>query len=175
MSIVTQLKELRENQSLTQEQLAQKSGVNVRTIQRIEQGKVIPRKSTQQLLIEALGYNTEKVNWSRWMYGLALLSMVAPVIYLIGPILIYSTKKSADPAVRSQAPFFLSVQILVAVLINVLVVAFVFLKLEHVPFTNSIFYVAFSLSALNLIYIVISMIKPSINQRDDLILKRFNS
>lgn len=172
MSFISQLKQLRENQCLTQEQLAQKSGVNVRTIQRIEQGEVKPRVSTKNLLIEALGYNTEKVNWSKWMYTLSILSLIAPVIYLIGPFLIYQTKRSKDISVRSQGPFFLSVQILVAVLINVVAIAFVFFKLEHLPFTNSLFYVAFGLSVLNLFYIVASLIKPSINQSDSFILRR---
>lgn len=50
---------LRKGKNLTQEELAEKSHVSVRTIQRIEAGEVLPRISTVKILLEALGENYE--------------------------------------------------------------------------------------------------------------------
>ena len=50
---------LRKEKSLTQEELAAKSHVSVRTIQRIEAGEVLPRMSTVRILWEALGQSLE--------------------------------------------------------------------------------------------------------------------
>lgn len=50
-----QLTALRKEKSLTQEELAEKSHVSVRTIQRIEAGEVMPRTITVKILLEALG------------------------------------------------------------------------------------------------------------------------
>ena len=46
---------LRKEKGLTQEELADKSRVSVRTIQRIEAGEVLPRTVTIRILLEALG------------------------------------------------------------------------------------------------------------------------
>lgn len=50
---------LRKERTLTQEELAEKSHVSVRTIQRIEAGEVLPRMSTVKILLEALGAHYE--------------------------------------------------------------------------------------------------------------------
>jgi transcriptional regulator with XRE-family HTH domain len=50
---------LRKERNLTQEELVEKSHVSVRTIQRIENGEVLPRMSTVKILLEALGERYE--------------------------------------------------------------------------------------------------------------------
>ena len=47
---------LRKEKTLTQEELAEKSHVSVRTIQRIEAGQILPRMSTVKILLEALNH-----------------------------------------------------------------------------------------------------------------------
>lgn len=51
---MSELKKIREKQNLTQEELAEKSGISVRTIQRIEAG-TIPKGYTLKTLAESLG------------------------------------------------------------------------------------------------------------------------
>lgn len=53
------IKELRVLKGLTQEDLAEKTNLSVRTIQRIESGDVDPRTYTLNLLAEALGVELE--------------------------------------------------------------------------------------------------------------------
>ena len=50
---------LRKEKKLTQEELVEKSHVSVRTIQRIENGEVLPRTLTVKILLEALGESYE--------------------------------------------------------------------------------------------------------------------
>jgi transcriptional regulator with XRE-family HTH domain len=50
---------LRKEKNLTQEELVEKSHVSVRTIQRIENGEVLPRMLTVRILLEALGESYE--------------------------------------------------------------------------------------------------------------------
>lgn len=50
---------LRKERNLTQEELVEKSHVSVRTIQRIENGEVLPRLSTVKILLNALGESYE--------------------------------------------------------------------------------------------------------------------
>jgi len=48
--------ELRKAQGLTQEELVEKCNLNVRTLQRIESGEVMPRSYTIRLIFSALGF-----------------------------------------------------------------------------------------------------------------------
>ncbi len=54
------LTELRQQKSLTQEELVEACNVSVRTIQRIESGEVTPRTSTIKILLAALGEDFDK-------------------------------------------------------------------------------------------------------------------
>lgn len=54
--------EFRNECGLTQEQLAEKANINIRTIQRIEAGEVMPRLSTLKIIMESLGKDFEEIN-----------------------------------------------------------------------------------------------------------------
>lgn len=57
---MTNLIKFREQQNLTQEELAEKSGLSVRTIQRIEAG-TLPKGYTLKVLAKVLGINEEEL------------------------------------------------------------------------------------------------------------------
>lgn len=59
MSLSKQICETRKQQGFTQEELADKCRVDIRTIQRIESGKVTPRLYTLRIINEVLGTNFE--------------------------------------------------------------------------------------------------------------------
>ncbi|MBI3123398.1 MAG: helix-turn-helix transcriptional regulator [Ignavibacteriales bacterium] len=75
--------ELRAQHGLTQEEIAAKCNINVRTIQRIEKGEVKPRSYTLKILSTALGYdllNTEtnlSFNNSAWVVSFYASSLIA--------------------------------------------------------------------------------------------------
>jgi transcriptional regulator with XRE-family HTH domain len=55
------LRDLRKRRPLTQEQLAERSGVGIATIVRVERNQVEPRGSTIRKLAEALGVEPEEL------------------------------------------------------------------------------------------------------------------
>ena len=52
---------LRKKKGLTQEELVERCNINVRTIQRIEAGEVIPRNSTLRIIFEALDESLQEM------------------------------------------------------------------------------------------------------------------
>ena len=84
----TKIAELRKNKGLTQEDLVAKCNINVRTLQRIEAGEVMPRKYTLDLLFEALEYSiddSKTVDSPKWLEQVYL--------YIIDSLLQYPHKK----------------------------------------------------------------------------------
>jgi putative transcriptional regulator len=57
-------KELREKKFMTQRELAEKAGVTVETISRLENGKYKPRFSTIKKLAKALGVEPNMIEFS---------------------------------------------------------------------------------------------------------------
>jgi transcriptional regulator with XRE-family HTH domain len=91
---------LRKEKTLTQEELAEKSHVSVRTIQRIEAGQILPRMSTIKILLQALGQSPEsfltnptntmetKTNSVSPNPNTLLIAAVAGAIYLVSEIIL---------------------------------------------------------------------------------------
>jgi transcriptional regulator with XRE-family HTH domain len=92
---------LRKEKQLTQEELAGKSHVSVRTIQRIEAGEVLPRMSTVKILLEALGESyesfatqsnpimeTQKSLLPNTNRNTVLVAAVAGAVYLVSQIIL---------------------------------------------------------------------------------------
>jgi len=98
------IKELRIKKGMTQEELADKTEVSARTIQRIENGEVDPRAYTLQMIAKALevDYNLfvgnepdeeneiQQVNSNNWL-GLLHFSGIIPLIF--PTVLIWNHKK----------------------------------------------------------------------------------
>lgn len=61
-TIAEQIRALRKAKGLSQEYLAEKAGINLRTLQRIESGNVIPRGETLRLLAQALDIPIEELS-----------------------------------------------------------------------------------------------------------------
>lgn len=59
MNYQTNIKELREQKGLSQEELSEASGVSLRTIQRIENGEGTPRESTLNTIAESLNVTSD--------------------------------------------------------------------------------------------------------------------
>jgi uncharacterized Tic20 family protein len=103
--------ELRQQKSLTQEQLAELCEVSTRTIQRIESGEVDPRAYTLQCLSKALEFDfgtDESPNENFWLAVLHLSSILCIVII---PLLLWSWKKGKSYKIDQQGRQVLNFQI----------------------------------------------------------------
>jgi len=107
------IKELRLKKGITQEELAARTDISVRTIQRIENGEVDPRAYTLQSIAAALEVDfqllagtessvdeNQKMEQSKW---LPLLHLSGLLLLIIPPIIIWIWKKDKVENIRSHA------------------------------------------------------------------------
>lgn len=103
-NIGQKIKDLRLLKGLTQEDLAEKTGLSVRTIQRIENGEVDPRTFTLTALAEALEvdisvFTSQKVNtpksFSQDEYNWVILMHFSGIFILVfPPIIVWMFKRN---------------------------------------------------------------------------------
>ncbi len=112
--------ELRKALSMTQEELANQTGVSVRTIQRIEQGDVTPRLATVKLLSEALDYdlNGEATNGRIDKTIIFFIHLSSIFIFVFFPIIVLIWNKSMSKTIEIEAKRAINFQI--SYLINIL-------------------------------------------------------
>lgn len=97
--------EARAKKGLTQQELSDRAGIDIRTLQRIEAGEVVPRPSTLQLITEVLGCDS-----SEFLPGpadspvlpknLLLVTGIAGLLYLVAWWLYGSPLPRPDFAIR---------------------------------------------------------------------------
>lgn len=118
------IKELRLKKGMTQEELAEKTEVSARTIQRIENGDVDPRAYTLQMIARALDVDyalftenepdeeqeTQRVKDSNWL-GLLYFSGIIPLIF--PTVLIWHLKKDQVKGISVHYRDVISFQLMV--------------------------------------------------------------
>lgn len=151
MSSKIKLKNIRESQNLTQEELSEKSGISVRTIQRIEAGQE-PKGYTLRVLVQTLEIsekelqNTsseteisqsivhqlnnekkEEIDFSKVkLINLSSLPFVVlPVLNIVVPVILMYVLKMKHPIIKQ----IISVQILWTIIAPIVFMIGIFLKL----------------------------------------------
>ncbi|MEE9407192.1 MAG: helix-turn-helix domain-containing protein [Polaribacter sp.] len=129
------LLEQREKLNLTQEELAAKSGISVRTIQRIESG-IKPKGYTLESLCKALEINQEdllqekevpeKINKQliKYINLSSILLLIIPLGSIIMPLIIMRWKKEVNALTKQ----IVSIQIVWTLLFLVVIIAVAFLS-----------------------------------------------
>ncbi|MFB9107704.1 helix-turn-helix domain-containing protein [Flavobacterium gyeonganense] len=132
---MSKLNKIREKFNLTQEELSAKSGISVRTIQRIESGNE-PKGQTLKILAKTLGIqeneliqkqeipNEINLTLLKLINLSSLLFTVIPPINIIIPLIIMLAKKQFNPLTKQ----IVSVQILWTVLSVILFMLSAFMK-----------------------------------------------
>jgi len=130
---MSKLTEQREKLRLTQEELSEKSGISVRTIQRIESGQ-IPKGFTLKALTKALevdesyfefqeisdNKNQDTMRWNKIVNLITLLFICLPPLNILIPLILILWKKKMNPINKK----LLSIQI-VWTLIGIVLCIFV--------------------------------------------------
>ncbi|MGB3464115.1 MAG: helix-turn-helix transcriptional regulator [Cyclobacteriaceae bacterium] len=137
MTLGEQIVGYRKNHGYSQEELSHVSGISLRTIQRIEKGKVIPRGHTLKMLANSLliklsdlktsniSRENEVVTKSRILNTLGLLVIVLPLAS-VSIQLIYWMKNKDIFSGHTQSHKVLSFQILW------IIAVFIFFSLAHI-------------------------------------------
>ena len=119
------LKNLRNKQRISQEYLAEQSGLNIRTIQRIEKGKTIPNGDTCQKLSDALKISpNELMDWTvvediDFLKKLNLSSLTFvffPLLGILVPALMWISKRDKIKDVDKVAKKVINFEITWAIL-----------------------------------------------------------
>lgn len=96
------VKELRQKRGWSQEELAENSGLSLRTVQRIEGGETEPRGDTLKRLAESFGVSPDEIiDWAskedrRYLVMInlsALVFMISSLFGVILPLLLWVSKK----------------------------------------------------------------------------------
>ena len=102
---------LRKQKGLTQEELALRCGINVKNVESLESGSVIPRSATIKLLAEELDFefNDENDDDSKfWLITLHLSNFFCVVVI---PLVIWAWKKDEDPEIDKQGKDVINFQL----------------------------------------------------------------
>jgi transcriptional regulator with XRE-family HTH domain len=157
---MSKLLEYRVKLNLTQEELAEKSGISVRTIQRIEAGNT-PKGYTLKTLAEVLNISeaqlfddsTEQQHFNYQLIKLINLSSLfffIPLGNILIPLFFMHLKKEVNNLTKQ----IISVQILWTIMSFVIFFLFVFIK-NWLSLNNQLTLVVLILSALVNLYIII--------------------
>ncbi len=118
--LAKRIKELRSRKGFSQEELSEKSGLSLRTIQRIENGETEPRGDTLKRLAIALQVSPDEIlDWQLIedkniliMLNLSQLGFLAfPLLGIIIPLAIWILKKDIIKDVNKQGKSILNFQI----------------------------------------------------------------
>ena len=109
--------ELRRQNNLTQEQLAEQCEVSTRTIQRIENGEVEPRAFTKNSLSNILGFDFGQDNTENEGFWLAVLHLSSTFVIVLIPLLLWSWKKNQSLKIDRQGRQVLNFQITMTLLL----------------------------------------------------------
>ena len=132
---MSKLQEFRENLNLTQKELYEKSGVSVRTIQRIEAGTE-PKGQTLKMLANTLGISekellnkndsSQELNFTllKIINLSSLLGTIFPPLNILFPLFIMIAKKQFNPLTKQ----ILSVQIIMTILSFIIFMSSAFIK-----------------------------------------------
>jgi len=170
--------EIRKRKGLTQEEVAEQANVNLRTIQRIENGETDPRGYTLSSICKVLNVNiedildygkTEDKSFFLYLHLSVLTGCVIPLGDIIVPMVLWLTKKDKIIGLNAQAKNLLLFRGCFDIILLLCTVIFMVLLFRSVPnssFANNLamIYIVFILfylivTALYPIYIVISIYK----------------
>lgn len=159
------IREVRKKKGLSQEELAESSKVNLRTIQRIENNESEPRGKTLHLICEVLDIHAEDIldygkkedNHYLIILHLSVLAfLVIPVGNIILPLILWMTKKDKIIGMKEAGANLLNFQIIWSVFAYISVVFFALFKILHYGSYDILFYMMVVLYALNVILPILS-------------------
>ena len=175
-TIGIKITQLRKQKALSQEQLAELSKVNVRTIQRIENNETTPRGATLKLLCDALEITPDEiVNFDKtqdnsfiiWLHLSVLLGYVLPLGNIIVPLILWINNRNKIDYVDSQGKNIINFQIVFSIILFIIIIFSICTILIFSKTTDVLFYyqLGFLLTILlpifNFIYPIINAVRIS--------------
>jgi transcriptional regulator with XRE-family HTH domain len=171
-----QVRILREKQHMTQSDLAEKSGLSLRTIQRIEAGN-IPKGFTLKAVAKALHTEPEKIvpsaeennknNRAKLINLSALVGLIIPFGGVILPLIL--THKTTDLKTKEIGKGIVSIQILLAAVLSLFMILGPFI--QHLLATRFPLFLVPLIFLLGVKLYIIIRNGMSLNQNNELHIK----
>ncbi len=164
MKIGDYIREKRLQKGMTQEELAGKCDITVRTIQRIENGEVDPRSYTLQVIASALEIDFQELvnvdapiagenHSSSGSFWLAMLHLSGILLLVFPPLIIWSLNKDKIADVRNHAMASINFQL--SILLYIIIGAVLTIVVIGIPiliflgFYSSVIIIINTAKALN--------------------------
>ena len=171
--LATRLKELRNQKGMSQEVLADESGLSLRTIQRIENGETNPTGDTLKRLSNALNVNPDElIDWSikedkKYLIFLnlsALTFLFFPMLGILVPFILWSLKKGKIKNINKLGKNLINFEITWTILL--FFIPFLLFLLSKIGLIESLtLYVIFTVIGImyfiNLIFILLNTLSIS--------------
>ncbi|MBO3118062.1 helix-turn-helix domain-containing protein [Winogradskyella sp. DF17] len=167
------IKELRKQKGMSQEFLAEESGLSLRTIQRIENGETNPTGESLKRLSNALNVNPDElIDWSikedkRYLTFLnlsALTFLFFPLLGILIPFILWTSRKGKIKNINKLGKDLINFEITWTLLLfSIPFLWFLFSKIEILEsFTLSrIFIIIGVMYFINLIFILLNTLRIS--------------
>lgn len=165
------VKDFRIKKGFSQEELADKSGLSIRTIQRIENGESIPRGDTLKRLSIALHISPDElIDWQIQedknvlnILSLSQLGFLAfPILGILIPLAIWIVKKDKTKHVDSLGKSILNFQMTWTILLFVLYLVYGVSRVLHLGIIPFSMYTIFGVIGLFYVYNLIMIIGNTI-------------
>lgn len=169
-AIGKKIKEVRKKKGLSQEELAESSNINLRTIQRIENNENEPRGKTLHLICSVLDINVEDLldygkesdNTYLIYFHLSVMAfLVIPVGNIILPLILWLNKRDKIIGLKEIGINLLNFQILWSMLSFFSIMTFALLKIMRYGSYEIIFLMFIALYVFNIVLPIIFAIKTS--------------
>lgn len=154
------IKEIRKKKGLSQEELAESSKVNLRTIQRIENDENEPRGKTVNLICEVLEINAEDLldygkyedkNYMIVFHLSVLVFLAIPIGNIILPLILWITKKDKIIGLKEIGANLLNFQIVWTIFTFITITVYAISKIMHYSQYSILFYLFIALYILNIV------------------------
>jgi transcriptional regulator with XRE-family HTH domain len=163
MHLGQKISEIRKRKGLSQEELSENAGINLRTLQRIEKGDTEPRGYTLKSVCQALGigveevydYNKEADKSVLLLLHLSVLTfLIIPLGNLLFPLIIWITQKRKVLHVYEQGISLLDFQITWSLLTYPLFIVYALMMILHYPGSDFVVAGYLTLYFLNVLYVI---------------------
>ncbi len=172
-----QIRKIRKKKGLSQEELANYSKLNLRTIQRIENNESEPQGKTLRLICEVLEINIEDIlNYHKqenkkvliYFHISVLAFFFIPFGNIIIPLILWIIKKDKILDLKEIGINLLNFQIIWTFFVKFCIMCFAFFKIIHAFYPYLFIFLAISLCILNVVLPIVYAYKTSKGKTKDL-------
>ena len=164
------IRDARKAKGYSQEELAELCGVNLRTIQRVENNENQPSGKTlksifsvleiENLNIADIGKHSDKTFLT--FFHLSVIAFIfIPIGNIILPLILWLTKKDKIIGLKEVGANLLNFQILWSIISCLVLLSYLYFKISHYPQSEIMGYVWISLSLINVIIAITFAVKTN--------------